>query len=222
MKNYSAFDILGPIMIGPSSSHTAGAVRIGYAARKIAGGNIKSVKFLLHGSFAKTYKGHGTDKALIGGVLGMMPDDERIRDSFEHAKASGIDVCFEEVEFENTHPNTVKIIIALDDGSVKEVVGSSIGGGNILITEINGLSLEFTGEYPTLIVRHIDTPGVIAKVCASLSLYDINIAYMKVFRNKKGDDAFMIVETDMEIEEEVIKYISKIKEVIKVYLINKI
>jgi len=222
LKNYSIFDILGPIMIGPSSSHTAGAARIGNAARKIAGDKIKSVIFQLHGSFAKTYKGHGTDKALIGGVLGMMPHDERIRHSFDIAKGQGISVAFEEVEFQDAHPNTVKVIITLENGEVKEITGSSIGGGNILITEINGLEIEFTGEYPTLIVRHTDKPGVISKVTAAMSNYEINIAFMKVFRSSKGDDAFMIVETDMGIDEEVLRYIVKIKEVKSAYIINKI
>ena len=147
MKNYSAFDILGPIMIGPSSSHTAGAARLGKIASTIAAGDIVEVRFLLHGSFAKTYKGHGTDKALVAGILGFDPWDEEIKESFEIARARNIKFSFEEVVMEGAHPNTVKFIIKKVDNSISTITGSSIGGGNVIVTEINGMDIEFTGEY---------------------------------------------------------------------------
>jgi L-serine dehydratase len=221
MKEFSIFDVVGPNMIGPSSSHTAGACRIGKAAYKMAGENIKKVTFLLHGSFAKTYRGHGTDKALVGGILGFDPDDERIRNSFELAKKQGIEFIFQEENLGEVHSNTVKVIIEKGEGGTIQLMGSSIGGGNIVVTEINGLAIEFTGEYDTLIVSHVDKPGVIAKVTAVLALYDINIAFMRVYRHSKGQNAFMVIETDDEITPEIVTYIKKtIPEVPQAYLVN--
>ena len=134
MREYSVFDILGPIMIGPSSSHTAGAARLGKEARNIVGDDFKAIKFYLHGSFAETYKGHGTDRALVAGALGMEPDDERLRDALNIAKEKGIDIEFIPTDLgEDKHPNTVKMIFTKNDGSEVEVLGSSIGGGNIQI-----------------------------------------------------------------------------------------
>lgn len=221
MKEYSIFDVVGPNMIGPSSSHTAGACRIGKAAYKMAGEDIKKVTFLLHGSFAKTYRGHGTDKALVGGILGFDPDDERIRNSFDLAREKGIEFTFVEENLGEVHSNTAKVIVEKSDGETIELMGSSIGGGNIIVTEINGLEIEFTGEYDTLIISHVDKPGVIAKVTAVLALYDINIAFMRVYRYSKGQNAFMIIETDDEISIEIVSYIKKtIPEVPQAYLVN--
>jgi len=196
MADYSVFDIIGPRMTGPSSSHTAGACRLGGVARRIAGGDIKSVEFTLYGSFAKTGAGHGTDKALIAGVLGMEPDDARIRDAYEKAKEAGLSVRFTLSEEQKPHPNTAKIRVTEAGGRVTEVVGESVGGGNIRITEINGLDVELTGEYPTLIIRYQDVPGVVAVVTHVLAQHRINIAFMRVFRHGKGADAYMIIETD--------------------------
>ena len=196
MKNYSVFDIVGPNMIGPSSSHTAGAARLGRMAAKIAGDNIKSVKFLLHGSFAQTYKGHGTDKALVGGILGYAPDDDRIKTSFEIAKEKGVDFEFIPTDLgDDKHPNTVKLMITTEKGLV-EVMGASIGGGNIKITEINGLKIEFTGAYPTLIVKQFDIPGAAAYITSSVAKHNINIAFMSIYRQEKGNEAFTIIEAD--------------------------
>lgn len=221
MKEYSMFDIVGPNMIGPSSSHTAGACRIGKTAYKIAGEDIKKATFILHGSFAKTYRGHGTDKALVGGILGFDPDDERIRDSFQLAEKKNIEIVFLEEDLGEAHPNTAKVIVERSNGETIEIIGSSIGGGNIVVTEINGLELEFTGEYVTLIISHVDKPGVIAKVTAVLALYDINIAFMRVYRYSRGQNAFMIIETDDEIREEIVSYIKKtIPEIPQAYLVN--
>ncbi|WP_061994106.1 L-serine ammonia-lyase, iron-sulfur-dependent subunit beta [Clostridium sp. ATCC 25772] len=212
MKNYSAFDILGPIMIGPSSSHTAGAARLAKIAAKIGGENIKKVRFLLHGSFAKTYKGHGTDKALVAGILGMDPKDERLRTSMEIAKEKGLEYTFEEVDLgEDVHPNTVKFILTTDKGNDVTVVGSSIGGGNIEIFEVEGQSLRFTGEYPTLIINHTDTPGMIYKVTTILYREEISIASMNVYRKIKGLAAAMVVEVDHIIDNKIIDSIKAIE-----------
>lgn len=216
MRKYSAFDILGPVMIGPSSSHTAGAARLGKIAKMVAGEGISKVTFLLHGSFAKTYKGHGTDKALVAGILGMDPWDEHLKDSFKIAADNGLDIKFEEADLGDVHPNTVKFIIGKKDGSVVQVRGSSIGGGNIMINEVDGEEVEFTGDYPTLIIKHKDMPGVISKVTECLYWEDINIAFMRVYRSSKGSDAIMVFETDTVVPKEVVDRITgssyKIKE----------
>ncbi|WZL71557.1 L-serine ammonia-lyase, iron-sulfur-dependent subunit beta [Clostridiaceae bacterium 35-E11] len=221
MKNYSAFDVIGPRMIGPSSSHTAGAARLGKVARKISRNEIQKVIFMLHGSFAKTYRGHGTDKALVAGILGMEPNDENLKKSMEIAKRKGLEYKFVETDLGDAHPNTVKIIMTDQEGHQSEIVGASIGGGNIKVTQINGLTVEFTGEYPTLVVRQIDQPGVIANVTKILGNFKINVAFMQVFRQKKGKDAFMIIETDHEIAKEVVEQVKAIgTEIIQVYAIE--
>ncbi|AOR24462.1 L-serine ammonia-lyase, iron-sulfur-dependent subunit beta [Clostridium taeniosporum] len=220
MKNLGIFDILGPIMIGPSSSHTAGAARLGKIARIIAGNNIKEVTFLLHGSFGKTYKGHGTDRALVAGVLGMEPSDERLRDSMEIAKEKGIIFLFKEADLGDVHPNTVKFLMTTVDNSYCEVLGSSIGGGNIQITEVNGNSVEFTGNYETLIISQRDLPGVIHSVTSILSKENINVAFMKVFRNHKGRDATMIFEMDNKVSKKAINEIESLELVYRVISIS--
>lgn len=221
MKNYSAFDVIGPRMIGPSSSHTAGAARLGKVARKIIGEEVKAVTFYLHGSFAKTYKGHGTDRALVAGILGMEPNDENLRNAMELAEDKGIIYHFVESSLGEVHPNTVKISVEGISGKVIKMLGSSVGGGNIKVFEINGLDVEFTGEYPTLLIHHIDKPGAIAKISLIMSEYSINIAFMRVFRQNKGKDAFMIIETDNKIPDEVIKKTKDLgADFISVYLID--
>ncbi|QZY54018.1 L-serine ammonia-lyase, iron-sulfur-dependent subunit beta [Crassaminicella profunda] len=221
MKNYSAFDIIGPKMVGPSSSHTAGANRLGRVARKIANDDIKSVKFLLHGSFAKTYKGHGTDRALVAGIMGMMENDEELKNSLEIANKQRIKYEFVETNLGEVHPNTVKFIIEKSNGEQVEIMGASIGGGNIKITEISGLRLEFTGQYPTVITRHKDYPGVIAKVTKMLADYDINIAFMSVYRQDKGQDAFMVIESDHEFKDDLgIDIKREVDDVKDVYIIE--
>lgn len=222
MKDYGVFDVLGPIMIGPSSSHTAGAARLGKVARAISGGEIESVKFYLHGSFAKTYKGHGTDRALVAGILGMDPSDERLRDSLDIAKENGIKVEFIPTDFGNAHPNTVKIVMDTRDEGRCEVVGSSIGGGNIQINEVNGQHVVFTGAYPTLIVSHKDVPGVVSKVTALLYELKINIAFMNVFRSQKGKSATMVFQCDNKIHSNLTDAIKEIDEVQNIISINPI
>jgi L-serine dehydratase len=222
MRKYSAFDIIGPAMIGPSSSHTAGAARLGKVARLVAGGKIKSVRFLLHGSFAKTYRGHGTDRALVAGILGMDPWDERLRDSLQIAEEQGLAVSFLETDLGGMHPNSVKFIIEKEDGTIVQVVGSSIGGGNISITEIDGEPLEFTGAYPTIIIKHVDVPGMVSRVTGLMSNEGINIAFMKVYRSSKGEMATMIFETDNVMPEVVVNEISKLAHINSIRVISPI
>ncbi len=220
LREYSVFDILGPIMIGPSSSHTAGAARLGKIARIISDNDVKDVKFLLHGSFAKTYRGHGTDRALVAGILGMDPSDDRLKDSMEIARKEGITFEFIETDLGEVHPNTVKFIITKSDNSKIEVTGSSIGGGNIEIFEVDGESISFTGNYPTLIITHLDVPGAVSEVTSLLYKEKVNIAFMKVYRSKKGEKAIMVLETDSELTEKVINEISKARNIQSVRVIN--
>jgi len=219
MKNYSAFDILGPIMVGPSSSHTAGAARLAKIASIIAGKNIESVEFVLHGSFAKTYRGHGSDRALVAGILGMDPWDDRLKDSLVMAKEQGLKVEFTLGDLGDVHPNTVKFIITKKNGLIVEIAGSSVGGGNILIYEVDGKPVEFTGNYPTIIISHKDIPGMISKVSALLYEENVNIASMKVFRNSRGLKASMIFETDSIVTDNVM---DRIKAMEHIYNIRQI
>jgi len=219
MKNYSAFDIIGPIMIGPSSSHTAGAARLAKVASIIAGKDIESVKFVLHGSFAKTYKGHGTDRALIAGILGMNPWDDRLKDSMSIAKEKGLHIEFDFEDLGDVHPNTVKFVIIKESGRIVEIIGSSVGGGNILIFEVDGQAVEFTGNTPTIIISHKDIPGMISKVSTILYNEDINIALMKVYRNSRGLKAAMVFETDTIVQEDVL---DRIKNMENIYNIREI
>ncbi|MCT8975859.1 L-serine ammonia-lyase, iron-sulfur-dependent subunit beta [Clostridium sp. CX1] len=223
MREYSAFDILGPIMIGPSSSHTAGAARLGKIARTIAGEGVKKVQFFLHGSFATTYKGHGTDKALVAGILGMNPWDENLKNSMEMAREKDIEIEFIPTDLGDVHPNTVKTVITKNDGKTVSVVGSSIGGGNIVVNEIDGDKIEFTGAYPTILINHIDVPGMVAKVTAVLYEYDVNIAFMRVYRTSgKGSAAAMVFEVDNFISEDIVNAIAKITNIHKVRAINPV
>ena len=204
MANIGIFDVLGPIMIGPSSSHTAGAARLGKIARTIVNKPIKDVTFLLHGSFKETYKGHGTDRALVAGILGMMPDDERLRDALLIAEKEGLEVHFLPADLGQVHPNTVKILMTDCDDINWEVLGSSIGGGLVEIYEINGNKVKITGEYPTIITCHDDIPGTVSKVSTLFYDNDINIAHMTLVRSQKGKDATMTFEVDNNVSEELI------------------
>ncbi len=210
MANIGIFDVLGPIMIGPSSSHTAGAARLGKIARTIVNKPIKDVTFLLHGSFKETYKGHGTDRALVAGILGMMPDDERLRDALLIAEKEGLEVHFLPADLGQVHPNTVKILMTDCDDINWEVLGSSIGGGLVEIYEINGNKVKITGEYPTIITCHDDIPGTVSKVSTLFYDNDINIAHMTLVRSQKGKDATMTFEVDNNVSEELIAAIKAV------------
>lgn len=222
MANIGIFDVLGPIMIGPSSSHTAGAARLGKIARTIVNKPIKDVTFLLHGSFKETYKGHGTDRALVAGILGMMPDDERLRDALLIAEKEGLEVHFLPADLGQVHPNTVKILITDCDDINWEVLGSSIGGGLVEIYEINGNKVKITGEYPTIITCHDDIPGTVSKVSTLFYDNDINIAHMTLVRSQKGKDATMTFEVDNNVSEELIAAIKAVEGVNRVILINSL
>lgn len=200
MNDISMFDIIGPNMIGPSSSHTAGALRIAHLTGKLAHSKILSVTFILYGSFAWTYHGHGTDRALVGGILGFLPDDERIRDSFRLADDAGLIYQFiENTTEKDIHPNTVDIILHCENDRKIELRGESVGGGNAVIRRLNGVDIALTGTYPTLIVHHKDRKGVLAYITTVCSGIDLNIAFMKVYRKAKGDSAYAIIEVDSPI-----------------------
>ena len=205
MKDFSIFDIIGPNMIGPSSSHTAGAAVIGALAGKIMTPPIKKVEFTLYGSFAKTYQGHGTDRALLGGVMGFATDDTRIRDSFRIAREWGIAYTFTPNETEtDIHPNTVDIRMENETGQVMTVRGESLGGGKVRIVRINGVSVDFTGEYSSVIVIQQDQPGVVAHITKVISDLGINIAFLRLFRDAKGHTAYTIVESDSRLPEDIL------------------
>lgn len=216
------FDIIGPIMIGPSSSHTAGAVRIGRYARSILDAKPVKAKILLSGSFAKTYKGHGTDKALIAGILGMDTDDERIRISMDTARQDGLEFAFEEGEIEGAHPNTAEVTLEGEDGKTTCVQGSSVGGGNIIITKIDGTEVHISGKSDTLVIPHQDVPGMIAKVTTMLALYDINIHGFTLSRDAKGGTAVMTIEIDGHIDEVINEVILKQPHVLGSVLLKSI
>jgi L-serine dehydratase len=194
------FDIIGPVMIGPSSSHTAGALRIGRVSWKILGEDAARADIGLTGSFAQTYRGHGTDRAIVAGLLGMLPDDERIRDSFAIAGERGLVFSFGEVRIPRTHPNTAKLHLTGKSGKECLVQGASVGGGNILITGVNEMETAFTGNSDTLIIAHQDMPGMIASVTSRMAEMGINIGNFKLNRPHRGFQAVMTLEIDGTID----------------------
>ncbi|MFJ5713321.1 L-serine ammonia-lyase, iron-sulfur-dependent subunit beta [Neobacillus sp. NPDC093127] len=215
MKYRSAFDIIGPVMIGPSSSHTAGAARIGRVARTLFGKLPKKAIISLYGSFAKTYKGHGTDFAIVAGLLDLDTFDERMPKSLAIAKDLGLEVVFQTEEAVTDHPNTVKINLYGGDEEL-ELVGISIGGGTIEITELNSFPLKLSGEHPAILVVHQDRFGIISAVTSVLSKYQINIGHMEVSRLDKGEMALMVIEVDQKIEDMVIEELSNLANVSKI------
>ena len=218
----NVFDVIGPVMIGPSSSHTAGAARIGFMARALLPGEPARAKIELHGSFAKTGRGHGTDKALTAGILGMLPSDTCIRDSLSLAKKAGLQVQFEETEIDGAHPNTARITLWNRSGENVCIQGASIGGGEIVITRIDGMSVEITGNQPTLLVLHRDIPGVIAGVTNYLAMNGVNIGGFKLSRKKKGDTALMTLELYEMPSEQVTKGIQCFPQISRCVLIAPI
>lgn len=204
MSFISVFDVLGPNMIGPSSSHTAGAAVIAFLAQKMLNGPLTNVDFTLYGSFAKTYRGHGTDRALLGGIMGFSTDDMRIRDSFSIAQERHLRFSFTANEQETeVHPNTVDITMTNAAGQQMTIRGESLGGGKVRIVRINQVRVDFTGEYSAIIVIHQDKPGVAAHITKALSDRGVNIAFMRLFRENKGDTAYTIVESDDRLPEDI-------------------
>lgn len=216
------FDIIGPIMIGPSSSHTAGAARIGRYALNILGADPVKAEIYFSGSFAKTYKGHGTDKAVVAGILGMDTDDPGIKYSFETAEHRGLEFSFHTCEIENSHPNTAFIILTSAAGKKVEVQGASIGGGNMIITKINGTDVEITGKFTTLIVLHRNIPGMISYVTKVLADDGINIGRFDLRRSPKGGKGVMIIELDSDIPDYVNDEIKAMDNVIDSTLLRAI
>ncbi len=210
------FEILGPVMVGPSSSHTAGAVRIGNITRKILGETPVWAEILLHGSFSATGSGHGTDRAILAGLLGMEPDDGRIPHSEEQARAAGLLWKFISCQLRDAHPNTAVLTVRAADGRTVKVQASSLGGGRIMVNQIDGIRVDFTGEKPTLIVQNEDKPGVLAAITYALSAQDVNIATLQLYRNQKGGYAFTIAETDSDIGEEVLRQLREMAGVLQV------
>lgn len=216
-KAKTLFDIIGPVIIGPSSSHTAGAVRIGYLAGKIFGEIPKIIRFRLYNSFAKTGKGHGTDKGLLGGVLGMDVDNECIKKAFDYAKKLNVEYSFEYLEDYNRHPNSVDI--SLEGTHKMEISGVSLGAGEVSITKINGYQFNIHGDYDTLVLIYKDKPGMVYRVSSLLQGQNLNIASMHCDRNAKGQEASMGICLDSALSDSALKELEKIEEV---YLIRNI
>lgn len=210
------FDIIGPVMVGPSSSHTAGAVKIGNISRKLLGETPKEAKIYFHGSFLATGKGHGTDKALLAGLLGLAVDDPDIPKSFAIAKERGLSFSFEGIDLGDVHPNSVKLVLTGKDKRQLEITAASIGGGRVQITEIDGLSANFCGDYPTLIVHNLDQPGHVTEVTSMLAHKSINIATMQLYRSGRGGNAVMVIECDQEVPKEAIAWLSHLEGILKV------
>lgn len=215
------FEILGPVMVGPSSSHTAGAVRIGYVCRKLMGEKIVTADIELYGSFLLTGKGHGTPQAIVAGLLGMTPDDARIPDSFEIAKAQGLKFTIGEAKLKEAHPNSVLLKLTGESGKELEVIGESLGGSIINIAQIDGLPANISGDYPTLIASNMDVPGMVAKVSKVLFEAKINIAQMHLYRASRGKNSVLIAECDQEIENKTLNDIRALDGIMKVSYLGK-
>lgn len=215
------FDILGPVMVGPSSSHTAGAARIGNMARILLGEEPAAARIHLCGSFAETGPGHGTDRALLGGLLGMKPDDLRIPFAFDEAKKAGLAYEFDEIELRDAHPNTALIEALGKNGRHLEVQAASVGGGRIEVSKLDGIEVSFTGEYNTLIIRNHDESGVIAAVATILNQLRINVANMSLCRPKRGGTALMVIETDQHIKASQVAFLSELEGIISVTYYDK-
>ena len=201
----SLLDIIGPVMVGPSSSHTAGACRLGLLARGLVGGTPERARIELHGSFARTGEGHGTDKAVVGGLMGFRPDDERLRTALDIAEREGLDYRFEKAtlgEENEVHPNTVRLTVERGDRH-SVMTGSSLGAGRVLVTDIDGYPVEVTGNYHTILIVAEDVKGSIAAIATVLSAFSLNVATLKVSRRQRGGDAFMVWEMDEQPDERV-------------------
>lgn len=215
------FEILGPVMVGPSSSHTAGAVRIGYVCRKLMGEKIITADIGLYGSFLLTGKGHGTPQAIVAGLLGMTPDDAKIPNSFEIAKAQGLKFTIGEAKLKEAHPNSVLLKLTSESGKELEVIGESLGGSIINIAQIDGLPANISGDYPTLIASNMDVPGMVAKVSKVLFNAKINIAQMHLYRASRGKNSVLIAECDQEIESKTLNDIRDLDGIMKVSYLGK-
>jgi len=218
----SLLDIIGPVMVGPSSSHTAGACRLGLLARGLVGGTPQRAKIELHGSFARTGEGHGTDKAIVAGLMGFRPDDDRIRDALQIAEREGLEYRFEKTSLdEDAHPNTVRITLERGDRTA-QMMGSSLGAGRVLVTQIDGYPVEVSGNYHTIVLVAEDTKGSIARIATLLADDGLNIATLRLTRKKKGGDAFMVIELDSYPDETVRDHIRALSWVRWAFRLDKV
>lgn len=215
------FDIMGPIMVGPSSSHTAGAVRIGRMARTLLGEEPVKAALHLHGSFAETGVGHGTDRALIAGLLGMAPDNLDIPNSFSIAEERGLDFNFDEIDLRDVHPNSVLMEVEGAQGAKLSMQACSVGGGRIVVEKIDGVQMHFTGDYNTLMVRNRDDRGQVADVTHALYRAGVNVANMSLKRDVKGGSALMVIEMDEPIQDAVLKYLDELPGILNVTYYEK-
>ena len=206
----SLLDVIGPVMVGPSSSHTAGACRLALLARHALGAEPQRARFTLHGSFAKTARGHGTDLALVAGTLGAFPDDAMIPRAQDEAADRGLQVDFATADLGDVHPNSVRIVLEHDDARVV-VTGSSLGGGLVRVFDVDGFRIDFSGSHPTLLIRHLDTPGVIARVARVIADDDVNIATLVSARRKRGGDAMMSIEIDRPLTQPASAYLEHLR-----------
>lgn len=214
------FDILGPVMVGPSSSHTAGAVRIGLITKKLLGSVPVKAVITLSGSFSSTGAGHGTDKALVAGLLGMKPDNICIPESFEYAKKEGLEISFLHENIRGAHPNTALLEVWAENGRTVAVQASSLGGGRIMVNKLDGVQIDVTAERPALIVHNLDQPGHVAEVTSMLAHKSINIATLNLYRNKRGGDAVMVIETDQNIPASSLEWLKRVEGILKVTCLN--
>lgn len=189
-------EIIGPVMVGPSSSHTAGAVRLGLLARAAAGFPPVRARIELHGSFAETGRGHGTDRGLVVGLLGYRPESAPLREAGRLAAEAGLDVEFQAADLGPVHPNTARLHLEGADGQKACVQGSSIGGGAVVVTELNGWSVELSGLYETILFAHADRPGMISRITGRVAAAGLNIATMRVARRARGGQALTTLELD--------------------------
>ncbi|MCD7863412.1 MAG: L-serine ammonia-lyase, iron-sulfur-dependent subunit beta [Lachnospiraceae bacterium] len=210
------FDIVGPVMVGPSSSHTAGAAKIGSVARRLLGEEVAEAEILFHGSFQATGRGHGTDKALLAGLMGLHVDDPLIPLSFEIADGKGLKYHFGDIDLGDVHPNSVKLLLTGYSGKKLEVVAASIGGGRIEINEVDGLANTFSGDYPTLIIQNQDQPGLIAEIACVLAGFQINIATLQLYRTGRGGQAVTVIECDNEVPADVVEELGHEQGILKV------
>lgn len=215
------FDMMGPVMVGPSSSHTAGAARIGNMGRTLLGEEVARADIGLHGSFAETGFGHGTDRAILAGLLGMKPDDLRIPNAYEEANRAGMAYSFRTVELRDAHPNTALLELTGKSGKQLTLQASSIGGGAIVVNKIDGIDVNFTGDFNTLIVRNQDESGSVAAITSILSQVHINVANMSVNRHRRGGDALMVIETDQHIKPRQVEFLSELPGILSVTYYDK-
>ena len=214
-------DMMGPVMVGPSSSHTAGAARIGNMGRTLLGEEVARADIGLHGSFAETGFGHGTDRALLAGLLGMKPDDLRIPNAYEEANRAGMAYSFRTVELRDAHPNTALLELTGKSGKKLTLQAASIGGGAIVVNKIDGIDVNFTGDFNTLIVRNQDESGSVAAITSILSQVHINVANMSVNRHRRGGDALMVIETDQHIKPRQVEFLSELPGILSVTYYDK-